>query len=77
MSTTDEKILALVKPEYMDKIPDMFREHATEATCRLIAREHPDLYSAFENEPSASEVEEMTKLVNGVFEERMGKHHML
>ncbi|MBD5558781.1 MAG: hypothetical protein HDQ87_00240 [Clostridia bacterium] len=73
----DEKIIALVKPEYFDKIPHMFRKHATEATCGLIAREYPDLYAAFEHEPSASEVEEMTRIVNGVFEERMGKHHML
>lgn len=73
----DERILALVKPEYMDKIPELFRKHATEATCKLIAREHPDLYAAFQGEPTPSQTEEMTKLVNGIFEERMGKHHFL
>lgn len=73
----DEKIIALVKPEYMDKIPGIFRKHATEATCKLIAREHPDIYKAFSGEPSPSEIEEMTALVNGIFEQRMGKHHML
>lgn len=77
MSAADERIIALVKPEYLDKIPGVFRKHATEATCGLIAREHPDLYAAFEKEPGASDVEEMTKLVNGIFEQRMGKHHML
>lgn len=75
--STDEKIIALVKPEYMEKIPAMFRKHAMEGTCGLIAREHPDLYAAFEGEPSAAETEEMTKLVNGIFEQRMEKHHFL
>ena len=45
----NEKIIALVKPEYLNKIPKMFRKHATENTCKLIAREHPDLYKAFED----------------------------
>lgn len=75
--TADERIIALVKPEYLEKIPKVFRGHATGATCALIAREHPDLYDAFNNEPSPSQIEEMTALVNGVFEERMNKHHML
>lgn len=75
--TANEKILALVKPEYLEKIPAMFRKHATEATCGLIAREYPVLYEAFEGEPSAEETEQMTKVVNGVFEERMEKHHFL
>lgn len=75
--SADEKIIALVKPEYMEKIPKMFRKHATEGTCGLIAREHPDLYAAFEGEPTPAEIEEMTSLVNGIFEQRMEKHHML
>ncbi len=41
----NEKIIALVKPEYLNKIPKMFRKHATEGTCKLIAKEHPNLYS--------------------------------
>ena len=44
----NEKIIALVKPEYLNKIPKIFRMHATENTCKLIAKEHPDLYKAFE-----------------------------
>lgn len=73
----NEKILALVKPEYMEKIPKIFRKHATENTCKLIVEEHPDLYSAFEGEPSAEQKEEMANIVNGIFEQRMEKHHML
>ena len=71
----NEKIIALVKPEYLNKIPKMFRKHATEGTCKLIAKEHPNL--AFEEEASAEEKEEMKKIVNGIFEERMKKHKML
>lgn len=40
----NEKIIALVKPEYLNKIPKIFRKHATENTFKLIAKEHPDLY---------------------------------
>ncbi|ADX70163.1 Conserved protein [Lactobacillus helveticus H10] len=75
--TANEKIIALVKPEYLKKIPAIFRKHATNNTCKLIAREHPDLYAAFEKDPSDEQKQEMTKLVNGIFEERMKKHSML
>ena len=66
--TSNEKIIALIKPEYLNKMPKIFRKHATENTCKLIAREHPDLYK---------EKEKMKKIVNGIFEERMKKHKML
>lgn len=75
--TANEKIIALVKPEYLNKIPKMFRKHATEGTCKLIAKEHPNLYKSFEEEASAEEKEKMTKIVNDIFEERMKKHKML
>lgn len=53
--TTNEKIIALVKPEYLKKIPKIFRKHATDNTCKLIAREHSELYKAFEDgEPTDS-----------------------
>ncbi|QNQ80436.1 hypothetical protein [Lactobacillus sp. PV034] len=75
--SANEKIIALVKPEYLEKIPKMFRKHAMEGTCNLIAHEHASLYAAFEGEPSAADKEEMTKLVNGIFEQRMKKHKFL
>ena len=74
--TTNEKIIILVKPEYLKKIPAIFRKHATNNTCKLIAKEYPDLYAAFEKEPSDEQKQKMTKLVNGIFEERMKKHNM-
>lgn len=40
----NKRILALVKPEYMKRIPLFVRKHATGRTCELIAQEHPDLY---------------------------------
>ena len=55
--TANEKIIALVKPEYLEKIPKMFRKHATEGTCNFIAREHSALYAAFEGDPSATDKE--------------------
>lgn len=77
MNSADEKIMALVKPEYMNNIPKIFRKHAMEGTCGLIAREHSDLYAAFEGEPTDAQKAEMTGLVNSIFEQRMEKHHML
>lgn len=75
---TNEKIIALVKEEYLNKIPKIFRKHAVEGTCKLIGREHPDLYKAFEDgEPTAEEKQQMTELINGIFEQRMKKHKML
>lgn len=75
--SAEEKIIALVKPEYLEKIPKVFQKHATEATCALIAREYPDLYNSFKDQPSPSDTEEMTRIVNGIFEQRMDKHHFL
>lgn len=75
-SAADQKILALVKPEYLKRIPFFVRKHATGKTCELIAREFPDLYQAFTTEPSDTQKAEMSRLINAIFEERMEKHHM-
>lgn len=74
--TADEKILALINPEYMKRIPFFVRRHATGKSCEYIAREHPELYTAFEDEPSAQQVEEMSKIINELFEQRMKKHNL-
>lgn len=72
----NKKILALVKPEYMKRIPFFVRGHATGKTCGLIAREFPELYNAFKGDPDDSQKSEMSRLVNGIFAERMAKHNM-
>ena len=74
--TADEKILALVKPEYMKRIPFFVRGHATGKSCEYIAQKHPELYATFEGEPSAQQVEEMSKIINELFEQRMKKHNL-
>jgi hypothetical protein len=73
---TNRKILALVKPAYLKKIPFFVRGHATGKTCDMIAREFPELYDAFQKEPSEEEKHEMSRLINAVFEERMAKHQL-
>ena len=77
--TANERIISLVKPDYLEKIPENIRSHAMEGPCRLIAREYPDLYEAFskDTEPSDTDKQKMSDLVNGIFEERMKKHNML
>lgn len=72
----NKKILALVNPAYLKKIPFFVRGHATEKTCGLFAREFPDLYNSFKGEPTEEQKEEMKKLINLIFEERMAKHDM-
>ena len=74
--TADEKILALVNPEYIKRIPFFVRGHATGKSCEYIAQEYPELYAAFEDEPSAQQVEEMAKIINELFEQRMKKHNL-
>mgnify|MGYP006961899145 FL=1 len=42
--TADEKILALIKPEYLERVPRMFRGHATKTTVKKkIAQEYRPL----------------------------------
>lgn len=74
--TADEKILALVNQEYIKRIPFFVRGHATGKSCEYIAREYPELYTAFEDEPSTQQVEEMSKIINELFEQRMKKHNL-
>lgn len=74
--TADEKILALVNPEYIKRIPFFVRGHATSKSCEYIAQKHPELYAAFEDEPNTHQVEEMTKIINELFEQRMKKHNL-
>lgn len=73
-----ERILALVKDEYMQHIPAFVRKHATERTVEKIEKEHPELYAAFtqSEEPSPAIQQEMATLINGIFQERMEKHHL-
>ena len=74
--TADEKILALVNPEYIKRVPFFVRGHATGKSCEYIAQKHPELYATFEGEPSAQQVEEMTEIINELFEQRMKKHNL-
>lgn len=74
--TADEKILALVNPEHMKRIPFFVRGHATSKSCEYLAQKYPELYATFEDEPSAQQVEEMTKIINELFEQRMKKHNL-
>lgn len=73
----NKRIIDLVKPEYMERIPSFVRNHANSKTCQLIAREFPEIYAEFEKaEVSVDAQEQMRKIVNDIFEERMAKHHM-
>lgn len=72
----NKRIVALIKPEYINRIPSFVRKHATGKTCGLIAREFPDLYTKFLSEPNEDDKTKMSELINSIFEERMAKHNM-
>lgn len=77
--TADEKIAALIRPEYLDRIPSFVRRHAAERVCALISRKHPELYAAFSEgeEPDEAQLRRMRELVNEAFAERVNKHQIL
>ncbi len=76
--TANEKIIALVKPEYMKRIPKLIQGHAIKGTCKLIAREFPEAYAEAEKEGELSQEakEALTIIVNDIFEDRMKKHNL-
>ena len=73
-----KKILALVPDAKMKKIPFFVRGHATTKTVEKIAREHPELYSVAKRagELPGPEREQLSQIINGIFDERMKKHHI-
>lgn len=75
--SVNDRILALVKPEFFDRIPDSALEHAKTASCSYIEKEYPDLYQvASKAEPLPDEIEkELTLVINQLFEQRMLKHN--
>lgn len=79
MKIADDRIIALVKPEYLERIPSFVRKHAIDNTCQLIAREFSEIYEVFSmiEEPDEDAKNQMSLIVNDIFIERMNKHHML
>lgn len=76
--TANDRIISLVRQEYMECIPSFIRDHAKSCTCGFIAREYPELYGIFEadTEPDEQTKQEMTEIVNNLFRERLNKHHV-
>lgn len=74
----NDRIVSLVKEDNMKRIPFFIRKHATGKTCELIAREFPDIYEVFskDEEPDEDTKNQMRKIVNDIFAERMAKHNL-
>lgn len=73
----NERILALVEPEYLKRIPIFVRKHATQSTCKLIEQSFPTVYAEFQKETVSVEAEnQMKQIVNDIFEERIKKHNL-
>ena len=74
--TADERIIALADPDSIAQIPSFLRKHAVECSCRLIARDHPDIYTAFsaDTEPDENITEQAKVLINEVIAKRIKDH---
>ena len=77
--TANERIIALVRPEYMEMVPSFVRQHAVERVCSLIERSVPNEYREFsaEEDPPPEAMLKMKSIVNHIFMERMDKHREL
>ena len=74
--TADEKILALVNPEYIKRIPFFVRKHAITRTVKRISLEYPELYAVAKQEGQLPEKEaqELRQILTDIFQEKMNKH---
>jgi hypothetical protein len=74
----NEKILALVPEESVRRIPFFVRKHALSKTFEKIELEHPDLYAvaAQEGDLPADAREQLSQIVNGIFEQKLKKHNL-
>ena len=73
-----KKILALVPEAWMKKIPFFVRRHATTKTIEFMAKEYPELFAVakIEGEIPEKEKEELRKIINDIYEDRMKKHNI-
>ena len=74
--TADERIIALADPDSIAQIPSFLRKHAIECSCRLIARDHPDIYEAFsgDGEPDDEAKLQMQTIINDIITDRIKNH---
>ena len=68
MDKTAKMIIELVPDEVMHKIPFFVRGHATKDTVAKIAKEHPELYA------QVQQCEQLSKIINDIFDQKMRKH---
>lgn len=73
-----DKILALVPPEWIRKIPFFVRKHATTKTIERIAKQYPALFEVAEKpgELPEKEREELRGIITDIFREKMNKHNI-
>lgn len=73
-----KKLLDLVPPEWIKKIPFFVRGHATTKTVEKVAKEHPELYVIAKKEGPLPEQEKaaLQKIMMDIFEEKMNKHRI-
>lgn len=73
-----KKILDLVPPEWIKRIPFFVRKHATTKTIERIAKTYPDLYAIAKREGPLPEKEreQLRQIITDIFQEKMAKHNI-
>ena len=69
-----KKILALVPEAWMKKIPFFVRRHAATKTIEFMSKEYPELFAVAKREGEIPE--ELRKIINDIYEDRMKKHNI-
>ena len=71
----DDRIIRLIRPEYLEQTPSFLRRHAVENTCRMVARNHPEQYAVFSDaaEPDDAAKSQMSALVNSIYLDRLSR----
>ena len=70
-----KKLLALVRQEWIKRIPFFVRGHATTKTVERVAKQYPELYAVAKRQGDLPEKEgqELRKIMTAIFEEKMNK----
>lgn len=73
----ENRIASLASPEIADRIPSFTRKHAIACSCRLIARDYPELYQAFagEEEPDDEIKGRMARILDDILVQRSARRH--
>ena len=76
--SVNEKIISLINLKYLEKLPVVAYEHAISGACEFLQTKFPLLHEKLSNEEDDEDVKnEVSKIVNDLFLERLKKHNLM